>query len=390
MRISLRLGLILVLLSGHALAAKGKKATADKPAGATMDTNDPADKETSDHGPFAPAHKTPEEGATQSEGDNQGETEGEAKPKKAEAEVAPIEDVKRRPRDKVVVYANVLIGFGGTAPEPGPPLKNDANKGTSATFMVGGRYDVSPAFSLGLRVPWTTANVRGGDGITAASQALGTPELMGEYRVTLSPRTLLPIDFGLGIPVAQGNYDTVNGQPQLRQSIVNDFADAAAGYRDGELFGPKRLPIVLGVGIDYQGKALSLHAATKFVAGIKTGGTLDYSGEPFNADPTEGSYQLKSVMFRNVTSAGIGYQVLDKPALTLALDSWVVTNAVDNVAFNSNDNVTNPSPIQVVFEPRLGARFGKISPSLGYIFPIGGRLADNHISGLELHCDVGF
>ncbi|HEY4103228.1 MAG TPA: hypothetical protein VGM44_05025 [Polyangiaceae bacterium] len=390
MRFSLRLGLILVLLSGHALAAKGKKTDDQKPSGATMDTNDPADKETSDHGPFAPAHKTPEEGATPSEGEgDKGEGEAEAKPKKTEAEAAPVEEVKRRPRDKIVVYANVVIGFG-TVPEPGPPLKNDANKGTGATFMVGGRYDVSPTFSLGLRVPWTTANIRQGDGTDAASQALGAPELMGEYRVALSPRTLLPIDFGLGIPIAQGNYDTIGGQPQLRQAIVNDFADAASGYRDGELFGPKRLPIVFGVGIDYQGKALSLHAATKFVAGIKTGGTLDYSGEPFGADPTEGSYQLKSVMFRNVTSAGIGYQVIDKPALTVALDSWVVTNAVNNVAFNSNDNVTNPSPVQVVFEPRLGARFGKISPSVGYIFPIGGRLADNHISGLELHCDIGF
>ena len=67
----------------------------------------------------------------------------------------------------------------------------------AATFLVGGRYDVSPAFSLGLRVPWTTATVRQGDGSSVASQALGAPELMGEYRVTLSPRTTLPLDFGL-------------------------------------------------------------------------------------------------------------------------------------------------------------------------------------------------
>lgn len=297
--------------------------------------------------------------------------------------------MKRRPRDKILVYGDVVIGFG-TPPEPGPELANDANKGTSATFLVGGRYDVSPAFSLGLRVPWTTASVRQGDGTSAASQALGTPELMGEYRVTLSPRTYLPIDFGLGIPIAQGNYETVSGQPQLRQAIVNDFADAASGYRDGELFGPKRLPIVLGVGIDYQRKALSLRAATKFVAGVKVGGSLDYSGEPYNADPTTGNYELKSLMFRNVTSAGIAYQVLDKPALNVGLDSWFVINAVNNVEFNSNDNETTPSRVQVVFEPHVGARFGKISPSIGYIFPIGGRLADSHVSGLELHCDVGF
>jgi len=38
----------------------------------------------------------------------------------------------------------------------------------------------------------------------------------------------------------------------------------------------------------------------------------------------------------------------------------------------------------------VGAHLGKISPSVGYIFPIGGRLADSSVSGLELHCDVAF
>ena len=51
---------------------------------------------------------------------------------------------------------------------------------------------------------------------------------------------------------------------------------------------------------------------------------------------------------------------------------------------------TPPTRLQVVFEPRLGARFGKVSPSIGYIFPIGGRLADSSTSGLELHCDFAF
>jgi hypothetical protein len=373
MRISLGLAIILVIFSGHALA-KGKKSAEDAKAGAsTMDSNDPAAKETSDEGPFAPKHKSEEAEAKDKE-----KTEGEA--------TEHVDTVKRRPRDKLGVFGNVVIGFGKPV-EPGPGKDdNDLNKGTSFTFMVGGHYDVSPQFSLGLRIPWTTANERQLDGSHASSQALGAPELMGEYRVVLSPRTDLPIDFGLGVPVAQGNYNNTVGAAQYRQSLVNDFADAASGFRDGELFGPKRLPLILGIGIDYQRKELSLHAATKFVAGFKVGGALDYG----STDANVGTYELKSVTFRNVTSAGIGYQFLAKPALTLALDSWIATNAINAVEFKSNAGATGPSRVQLVVEPRFSARFGKLTPSLGYIFPLGGRLADNHTSGLELHCDVAF
>jgi len=371
MRTSIRVAIILVVFSGHALA-KGKKAAGDAKSGAsTMDSNDPVEKETADDGPFAPKHKSEEAVAKE----------------KAEVQATEHPDVvKRGPRDKIGVFGNVVIGFGKPV-EPGPGA-DDAldNKGTSFTFMAGGHYDVSPAFTVGLRIPWTTASERQADGISASSQALGTPELMGEYRVVLSPRTNLPIDFGIGVPVAQGNYNNGTGAAQYRQAIVNDFADAASGFRDGELFGPKRLPLILGIGIDYERKALSLHAATKFVAGFKVGGTLDYG----SMDMMTGSYELKSLTFRNVTSAGIGYQFLPKPALSVGLDSWIATNAVNTVEFHSNAGATGPSRIQVVAEPRLSARFGKISPSLGYIFPLGGRLADNHTTGLELHCDVGF
>jgi hypothetical protein len=377
MRISVRLAIILVVFSGHAFAKgkKGAESDAKSGGGTTMDSNDPADKETADDGPFAPKHKSEE-------------TEAKEKDKKVEEASEPKEVVKRGPRDKFGIFGNVVIGFGKPA-EPGLSQGVDGdvnNKGTSFTFMVGGHYDVSPAFTLGLRIPWTTASERQFDGSDASSQALGTPELMGEYRVVLSPRTNLPIDFGVGIPVAQGNYDRVNGQPQYRQTLVNDFADAASGFRDGELFGPKRLPLIFGVGIDYEHKEWNLRAATKFVAGIKVGGALDYG----TIDQGFGTYQLKPVTFRNVTSAGVAYRFLGKPALALALDTWFVTNAVNAVEFTSNAGAGGPSRVQVVAEPRFVARFGKISPSLGYIFPLGGRLADNHTTGLELHCDVAF
>ncbi|MEI9953966.1 MAG: hypothetical protein WDO74_34570 [Pseudomonadota bacterium] len=361
MRTSLRLAIILVVFSGHALAAKGKKGAPKEPV-ATMDQGDPAEKEQSET-------KAPKVVP---------ETDAEIAEKERKADAAAAK--KSRERDKFGLFANVLVGFG-RAPLPGPTAHETTGKTTSGTFMVGGYYDLSPEFTLGARLPWTVGSARQPDGDQATVTALGALELMGEYRVTLSPFTRLPIFFGLGVPTAQGNY---NEESAFRKAELNAMADAASGYRDPELFGPKRLPLIVGVGIDYQRKALNLHAATKFVAGVKVGGELGTSQDP------AGTYELKSVTFRNVTSGGIAYQFLDKPKLFGALDSWLAYNAINAVEFNSIAGATPPTRFQFVLEPRVGARFGKISPSIGYIFPIGGRLADSSASGLDLHCDFGF
>jgi len=370
MRISFGLALILVVFSigeGHALAAKGGKKAPPKGPVQTMDSSggDPTEKEVSEKKEATVKKKTDEE------------LEQEQKERELALDTKQVKET--RAHDGVGVFGNVLIGFG-KAPEPGPAANVTTDRTTSATFMVGGHYDVSSDFTLGLRVPWTVGSQRQTDGSYASVNALGAPELLGEYRVGLSPFARLPIFLGLGIPVAQGNYDE---KTSIRKTHLNDMADAASGYRDPELFAPKRLPIIVGVGIEYERKALNVHAASKFVFGAKVG------GKTIPADNV-GRYDLKSLSFRNVTSGGIAYRFLEKPQLYGALDSWFTTSAINPVEFESFDNAKKPTRFQVVFEPRVGARFGKISPSVGYIFPIGGRLADAGTSGLELHCDVAF
>jgi len=362
-RNSLRLAVILVVFSGQALAAKGKKAAPAEPA-STMDQDDPAAKEQSEKKIAEAKPETDEEIA--------------AREAKADAEQVK----KSRARDKFGLYANLLVGFG-KAPIPGPGADETTGNTTSGTFMAGGYYDLSPEFTLGARLPWTVGSQRQLDGDQATVTALGSLQLMGEYRVALSPFSRLPIFFGIGLPTAQGNYNTDAGR---QQTYLNMMADAASGYRDPELFGTKRLPLIVGVGIDYQRRALSVRAATKFVFGVKVGGELGTTLDPSGA----GTYELKSVAIRNVTSAGIAYQFLDKPKLYAALDSWIAYSAINAWEFNSTAGATPPTRFQVAFEPRIGARFGKISPSIGYIFPIGGRLADAPATGLELHCDFAF
>lgn len=359
MRTSLGVALAVVIVSGHALGAKPKPQKPVKPPVTSLNSSDPADKELSEKKLAAPP-ETPEQ---------QHERE----------ELADAAEVERlRARSQVGAFGNVLIGFG-KAPEAGTGTTGATGRTTSVTLIAGGRYDVSPELTFAARVPWTVGSARQPDGRNSSVQALGAPELLGEYRVTLSPFTRLPILFGLGLPIAQGNYDSGGAR---RQTQLNEVADAVSGYRDPELFGPKRLPLILGVGVDYQRRELNLHAATKLVAGVKLGGTLQTTSD------AAGSYELAPVTVRSVTSAGVSYQLHARPNWFAALDSWLVYNAVNAVEFTPNAGASSPTRLQVVFEPRVGAHFGKISPSVGYIFPIGGRLADNSASGLELHCDV--
>ncbi|HKO49018.1 MAG TPA: hypothetical protein VJV79_14905 [Polyangiaceae bacterium] len=353
-----------MIFSGHALAAKGKKGAPKEPVATLDQGEDPTAKEASEK---KAAQVKPE-------------TEAELAEKEAKADAAEVKN--RRARDKFGLFADVLVGFG-RAPIPDPTADDTTGRTTSGTFMVGGYYDLSPQFTLGARLPWTVGSARQPDGGNVTVAALGSLQLMGEYRVALNPFTLLPIFFGLGVPTAQGNYNTESG---LRQTYLNMMADAASGYRDPELFGPKRLPLIVGVGIDYQRKALSLRAATKIVVGVKLGGELGVTQDPDAA----GTYELKPVAVRNVTSAGVAYEFLSRPRVYGALDAWLAYSAINAWEFKSTAGAAPPTRLQFVFEPRIGARFGKISPSIGYIFPIGGRLADSSTSGLALHCDFGF
>jgi len=352
-----------VIFSGHALAAKGKKGEPKAPAATLDQGGDPVEKEQSEA-------KTPKVVPP---------TEAEIAEKERQADAAAAK--KSRERDKFGLSANVLVGFG-KAPIPDPTTNDTTGKTTSGTFMIGGYYDLSPDFTLGARLPWTIGSQRQRDGGNETVAAFGALELMGEYRVGLSAFARLPIFFGVGVPTAQGTYNDAAG---VRQTFLNVHADAASGYRDPELFGPKRLPLIAGVGFDYQRKALLVRAATKFVLGMKVGGEL-----PTNPDPGVGTYELKSVTFRNVTSAGIAYEFLSRPKLFGGLDSWLAYNAINAVEFTSLMGATPPTRFQFVLEPRVGAHFCKISPSIGYIFPIGGRLADSGSTGLELHCDFAF
>jgi hypothetical protein len=361
--VAFSLAVSLVFVSQSGLAQKkgkgGKKEDSGPSASASW--SDPVENEKSDK----PAKKA-------------ADAEAEAKP-----EPKRREDPGRA-RDKIDAFAQFLIGFG-KAPDNNPSYA----PGPDATvfgFQLGGRYDISPAFSAGLRIPLTMARVDNNRVVTNKT-AFGSPELFGEYRVALSRLTTIPISFGLGVPVAQGTPDRTNDDVELvAKGYVNALADATSGWRDSELFQPKALPIIVGGGIRHERRDLELHADLKFVmlAALDSGVT-----DPTQTEPADsGSFKINGFALREVTSLGGTYNILDKPLIYAGLDFALVWTPIETFEFVSSQDVTPPSSVQAVLEPRVGARFGKVAPSVGYIAPLGGRLGDGDIGGVRLKVDI--
>ena len=254
-------------------------------------------------------------------------------------------------------------------------------------MQLGGRYDISKAFSAGLRAPLTTATVKQSTGKNLSSTTFGAPELFGEYRLALSPLTSVPIGFGVGVPIAQGQPDQTSLDTAARaKDEVNRFADATTGWRDSELFMPKRLPIVVGAGIRHERRDWELHGELKLV--LLPALTTDVN-RPQDPDGF-GTYKLNSFAMREVTSLGGSYNFLAKPLLYGGLDFALVWTPVQTFKFTPVSTVNEPSSVQAVLEPKIGARFGVVSPSVSYMAPLGGRLGTTGVGGVRLHVDAYF
>jgi hypothetical protein len=378
MRRCVALFLITTLFSAGALAAPKKNAKKTKePSGPSMDTGgDPVAKETSDPGPYKPTGKT---GALAEE------EEEKAKP----AEAAEI--VKAKPRDRAVVFGDFVFGVGA-APWPGPASAGYEKTPDSVAFglLIGGSYDLTKTFTLALRVPWSTATMdvpSSTSGAKESATAFGSPEILAEYRHSLGELTKLPIQFGVGIPLAQGNPDPSAGRVDQLPAHVNALADAASGWKDPELYWPKRVPLALSVGIRHETKRISLGAYTKLVAGINIGEELvnACTFAPCGA-VDNGKLVLHPLALRSVTLAGIRYDVSQK--FWVGADTWLVYNAIDPIRFESTAKPL--TPLQWMLEPQVGLRFGKLRPSAGFLWPVVGRLTDTGIFGVRLHVDYAF
>ena len=128
-----------------------------------------------------------------------------------------------------------------------------------------------------------------------------------------------------------------------------------------------------------------MHGDLKFVflPALKT--TVTNANSP---DPNPGTYKVPSMALREVTTLGGSYDFLSSPLIYAGLDLAFVWTPIAPFEF---DGASKPTTIQAVLEPRVGARFGAVSPSIGYIVaPLGGRLGDAGDGGIRLRVDAFF
>jgi len=371
MRYSLAAALVALSFTVQA-AAQGKKNKKEEAAGPSLaEGGDPVDEETSDDGRFTPKGKT-------------GKLKEKTKKKTKEDKIEEI------PRKKINVFADILAVWG-TPPEPdAQPIYDKDESVTAFGFIIGGTYDIDPAFSLGLRIPYSRADFDAtrmfSIPLEGSSGALGNPEIIGQYRMKLSPGVFVPIDFGLGAPFAQGDPDpTSANHPAAAKAMTNRTMDAGTGWHDSELYYVGRVPVKASVGYLRQRTTWNFHASTKLVAAPKIRGALELEGDlpqPNDADVEE--YQYNPVALRNLTEVGAAWNPW--AGLWIGLDAWLGINLIDEI--NRISAATPPSAFQWVLEPGLGYDLGFLKLNLSYIKPLGGRLED--IQGARLTGEMGF
>jgi hypothetical protein len=359
----------------------GDEKEGDEPAGGMMEdtARDPAETETfEDEGRFVPGRK-----------------EKKKKPEKRKAvivEGAEEEDMgdvdedddddsddddDYSPKKTKGVFVEALVGFG-KPPLPGPELVVGDSRpdSTSYGFLIGAHFDVSTSLRLQLRVPWTTGKLD-----DRSVSALGVPELAGRLALGKPGPTAMALRLGIGIPIAQGNpdYRSTEDPQGAEQGILQRVASAANGWRDPELYEPKRLPVSPAFVIRYKKKKLLLGGEAKAVLLVKTGGEVQAE------DADGGTYTLSSVGIIGFLGGDAAYDLLGKKYV--GLRAWLAWRMSEPYDFESS--ATPPTPFQFVIEPRIFAKFGIITPSLGFLVPIGGQLG-GEINGIRLHVNAEF
>jgi hypothetical protein len=104
--------------------------------------------------------------------------------------------------------------------------------------------------------------------------------------------------------------------------------------------------------------------------------------------PGIGTYKSNAFALREVTTLGGTYDILSSPAFWAGLDLSLIWSPIQTLDFEPAQDVNKPSSVQAVLEPRVGVRFKRFAPSIGYVAPLGGRLGDAGVGGVRLHLDV--
>jgi hypothetical protein len=350
---------------------KGKAAAPLAPPGPPAPPPAPTTPEKEEDGPFAPqgnAGKLREEGKSDDEG----------KPEKPVAPPPPV------PEKRGSAGADIVFGFGKTGTTTGP----DAVEMSVVSFLLGGSYQVTPDIGVRLRIPFATGKITHvgnepsgfeqlGEGYN--STAFGNIELAGNYTLHLAPTTKLPLELALAVPTASGDrFPPPEDQARGRHYRINAAAQAGRGFEEDALFAPHRFGIVPKGSIVHRSGAIDTGAFVKVPILIKAGG-----GDP----PTrigQAGFALNSTVIEAVIGADFHYGFVDNK-IDVGARAWttILSNDFYDILYPGG-TVTPPSKVQFVFEPQVRVHVASVQATIGFIWPLGGRLGgDQQVNGIR-------
>jgi hypothetical protein len=277
------------------------------------------------------------------------------------------------------VGVDVVAGFGAMR-----DVTNDSGKTgiTVISFVLGARYRIGDAFTLGARFPASTASIRGpqeGKRDDYNTYAIGNVELSGRYAFDLTRRLRLPIEAAIDFPSASGDlFAAASDQGARAQALVNQAAAYSRGWEENPLFEPKRLGLRIGAGVSYEKSALHIDAGTRMDIMVKTG------GNPPTTDTGGVDVDVRTPTLTSVTGASVFYDFFDGK-LSPGLRAWL---AVATLPFyTKTKDYGGP---QLVLEPEVASRIlldaeaaVAIKGVLGVIVPVSGQLGGRNLGGQD-------
>jgi len=295
---------------------------------------------------------------------------------------APKEEAAAKPEPEAYkpgyAGADAVIGFGEEQQSPTDAYATDI---TTLSLVLGGEYHVRKDILLRLRLPVTSTSINPTDPRAESYHltAFGNIEIGGQYEAELGPSTKVPVWLNLAVPTASGDAMAIADPRSMRSYAVNVTSVAARGYEDGELFAPHRFGVVPGAAIRYRSGPMHVGGFLSVPVLVQVGGE-----SPPAAALGQDQIKANAVAVQTLLGGSFFYEIVGK-TLDLGLRSWIAGLWKDDYDYPLGPGAPTPSKIQFVLEPELLGKFGPARATLGYIWPIGGRLGgDFKMHGLRL------
>jgi hypothetical protein len=318
-----------------------------------------------DAGPFAPKGKT---------GKLREAEDAENAPK-------PEPDAPPPKEPKYAVGLNVVYGMGASG--SGTEAGSAALKYSVASFTLGATYQAAPNINARFRFPISTGTIGEGSAAYNAS-AVGNIELGMTYMTDMGPRTKLPFDIGLYLPVASGDRFPPPADPGREHSFrINTAAQWAHGLEEDALFAPHRLSLVPGLALRSSTGSISGGGFVKLPLMLRIGGG--------DAPTVPEAYTIKGVVFEAVVGGEFRIDI-SKNKMDVGVRAWMTWMSSEFIQRELAGSTGAPR-LQIVAEPQFRATFGQLKGILGIILPIEGRLAEGDLQnayGFRLGAMYGF